>query len=341
MIDVPEITAAPRVQFLGLELPERFSTLEQECRALREGAAVFDGSLRAWLRMRGEDRVDFLQGMVSNDVKKLAVGEGTYAALLTQQGRVVSDLRIHAAEDHFLLDLPASAAAAARAALEKYVVADDVEIDDDDAALIGLEGPGAAALLAAVASGARIDRLGVGVIAGCAVRVAPASQAGEAGALIAVAAGDAASVWDALRGGGAEPIGFAALDVLRVEAGMPWVGVDMGEDVLVMEADLEAAISFKKGCYLGQEVVERVAARGHVNRRRTGLVFDGEPVAAKTALLAADKEVGWVTSSVRSPRLGKTIGMGYVRREQLEPGTALSLAGGGSAVVATLPFVGR
>ena len=341
MIDIPEIAAAPRTRFQGLELPERFSTLEQECRVLRQGAAISDGSLRAWVRLRGEDRVDFLQGMVSNDVRNLALGEGTYAALLNQQGRVVTDLRIHAAGDHFVLDLPAHAAATARAALEKYVVADDVEMEDDGAVLIGLEGPGAAALLAGVAAGVRVDRLSGAVIAGREARVAPASQGGEVGVLIAVAAVGAATVWDALRAAGAEPIGFAALDVLRIEAGIPWVGVDMDEDVLVMEADLEAALSFKKGCYLGQEVVERIAARGHVNRRRTGLVFDGGPVAARTPLLAADKDVGWVTSSVRSPGLGKTIGMGYVRREQLEPGTPLSVPGGGAAVVATLPFARR
>jgi folate-binding protein YgfZ len=112
----------------------------------------------------------------------------------------------------------------------------------------------------------------------------------------------------------------------------------MDEDVLVMEADLAGAISFTKGCYLGQEVVERVTARGHVNRRRTGLVFSAEPVASRTTLRLGGREVGWVTSCVRSPRLARTIGMGYVRREQLEPGTVLEVAGGGQAEVAALPF---
>lgn len=337
MTPIPELAAAPRTTFHGIDLPARFGDLAHEGEVLRRGVGLFDGSLRAWLRMRGEDRVDFLQGMVSNDVRALAVGGNVYAAMLTQQGRVVSDLRIHAAEDHFLLDLPAHAAAAARASLEKFIVADDVEIEDVDAVLVGLEGPACAATLAAVAPGASVTRLGATEIAGRRVVCAPSSVAGETGVLLALGTEDAPAVWQALRDAGAEPVGFEALDVARIEVGIPWVGVDMDEEMLVMEADLEHAISFKKGCYLGQEVVERVAARGHVNRRRVGLRFAGEPVVARTALYAGEQEVGWVTSSVHSPRLGRTIGMGYVRREHLAPGTVLR-AGAAEVVVAALPF---
>jgi len=338
-LPIAEIAAAPRAELAGIELPARFTGLAEECAALRERAGVFDASLRRWVRMRGEDRVAFLQGMVSNDVKVLAAGDTAYVALLTQQGRVVSDLRVYAAEDHFILDLPAQAAAAAQAALERYIVADDVELEADDGLLIGLEGPAIPALLAAVAAGPTPARFGHASICGCDVRFAPASHAGEGGVVIAVAAADVAAVWHALRDAGAGAVGLNALDVLRVEAGIPWMGIDMDDDVLVMEADLENAISFKKGCYLGQEVVERVSARGHVNRKRTGLAFDGAPVLARTPLLAADKEVGWVTSSVASPRLARTIGMGYVRREHLVPGTVLDVSGGGRATVAALPFV--
>lgn len=338
---IAEIAAVPHTDFQGVDLPVRFSSLEQECHYVRDGAGVFDGSLRTWIRMRGDDRVDFLQGMVTNDVKALKEGQSVYAALLTQQGKVVSDLRVHAAADHFLLDLPAQAAAAAQAALEKLIVADDVEMEVDEAVLLGVEGPACGAMLAHAFPGVGIDRLADIDLGGIAARLAPASHAGETGVLIAVAASDAAATWKRLREAGAEPVGFEALDVLRVEAGIPWVGVDMDGEMLAMEADLEAAISFKKGCYLGQEVVERIAARGHVNRKRTGLVLRGDPVEPRTTLLAGDKEVGWVTSCVRSPRLGKTIGMGYVRREHLEPGSVLSVEGGGAALVASLPFYKR
>ena len=334
---VAEVAAAPRVTWLGLELPARFAGLEAECRALREGAAVYDASLRHWIRMTGEDRVSFLQGMVSNDVKGLAPGRRLHAAVLTQQGRVVTDLGILAAADHFLLDFPAQAAAAGRAALEKYIVADDVEMEAEPLVLIGVEGPRAAAVLAAVAPGTSLEGLVEVNVAGQAARLAPASVAGEAGCILGVAAAGAPAVWQALRDAGAEPVGFEALDVLRLEAGIPWVGVDMDEEMLVMEADLEDAISFKKGCYLGQEVVERVAARGHVNRRRVGLRIGGDPQPARTPLLAAGQEVGWVTSSARSPRLGQTIGMGYVRREHLAADTVLTTPGGVEVRIAPLP----
>jgi len=335
---IPEVASAPPIRFHGLDLPARFGEPARELETLRAGAALFDASLRAWVRMRGEDRVDFLQGMVSNDVRALGPGAQVYAALLTQQGRVVSDLRIHAAADHFLLDLPAHVAGAAIAALEKYIVADDVELEPVEAVLVGLEGPRAAAVLAAAAGTAAPTGLAAIEIAGQAVTCAPGGVAGGPGLVLGVAAAGATAVWQALRAAGAEPVGFEAIEVARVEAGIPWVGVDMDEEILVMEADLDSAISFKKGCYLGQEVVERVAARGHINRKRVGLLLGADPVAPGTKVQAGEQEVGWVTSSVRSPRLGRAIAMGYVRREHFAPGTALR-AGAAEAVVAELPFV--
>jgi folate-binding protein YgfZ len=339
LLDIAEVAAAPRAHFRGLDLPARFADPAAECRAMRAGAAVFDGALRAWTIMRGEDRASFLQGMVTNDVA-LPPGSTAYAAILTQQGRVVTDLRVNVAEDHYVLDFPAHAAEAARAALERFIVADDVEMEADQAVLIGVEGRRAGQLLQAVGLDAA-PAFGASSIGGCAVRVAPASHAGEPGVLLACAAGDAAAVWNQLRAAGAEPVGFEALDVLRLEAAIPWVGVDMDEETLIMEADLEAAISFRKGCYLGQEVVERVAARGHVNRKRVGLWLDGGPVPARSLLSADGKEVGWITSSAVSPTLARTIAMGYVRREHLAVGTRLELAAGGIAEVTALPFVAR
>ncbi len=342
--DIAEVAAAPRVRRFGADLPARFAGLEAEYRAVRQNAGVYDASFRQWLRAVGDDRVDFMQGMLSNDVRALRPGGGTYATLLTQQGKIVSDLRVYAAEDHLLLDLPSIAAAAARAALEKLIVADDVELEPLELVLLGIEGPRFAEILQQ--SGAAVPP-GDGLawnetaIGGVPVRLALASHSGEVGALLGCAPADAAAVWAALRRAGAEPVGAEALDALRIEAGVPWMGVDMDDGVLVMEAGLAGAVSFTKGCYLGQEVVERVSARGHVNRRRAGLEIPSGDVQSGAALFVEARDVGHLTSVARVPGRRGSIGMGYVRREHLDPGTELEVGSPGSGVrarLAPLPF---
>src|SRR5262249_45380588 len=149
-------------------------------------------------------------------------------------------------------------------------------------------------------------------------------------------------VWQKLRQAGAplglQPVGHAALNSLRIEAGIPWYGVDMDEKRIVLEVGLEHAISFKKGCYLGQEGVERASARGHVNRKLSGLRIKGD--ASATLPMQSDKlfqdsqEVGWITSAAWSPRLDQPIALGYVRREQLTPGTQLRIDRQGIPMIA-------
>lgn len=341
---LPELAAAPRAVVLGAELPRRFAGVSAECRAVRERAGVCVADFRTWVRLGGEDRVGFLQGMVSNDVRGLGPGEGCYAAVLTLQGRVVADLRIYAAGDHLLLDLPTAAAPAAVEALQRHIVADDVVVAVEDSARVALEGPQAPDVLARAGASwpGPALALAAGRIAGVPVRLATASHTGEAGVMVDCGASAAAAIWEALRGAGAEPVGGEALDVLRVEAGIPWIGVDMGAEMLVMEAGIENALSFTKGCYLGQEVVERAAARGQVHRRRVGIVVEGEPLPAGSPLSADGREVGWATSTVRSAGLAATIGMGYVRRNMAAPGTELQARAGAAIVpvrVARMPFL--
>lgn len=313
--------------------------------ALREHAALVALPWLDRLAVVGGDRVDFLQGMLSNDVKKLAIGTGCPALLLTEQGKVVADLTVLATEDAILLDGIASALASAKDALERFVVADDVEIGPaaDAPRAFGLLGPEVGIVL---------DRLGIdtpdapyahvrctsGGIACHVVRV-PAPGAG--GVLCWVAA-DAAAAWtEHCRTVGGVPLaGAEAFDVLRVESGVPWHGRDVTADTLALEGPFDPAISFKKGCYLGQEVMERVTARGHVNRKLVGLATAGDVVPDPgTHLFAGERDVGWVTSAVRSWRLGHVIALGYVRREHLEPGTVLTLGVAGPPVtVHALPF---
>jgi folate-binding protein YgfZ len=313
--------------------------------ALRERAGLVALPWLDRLTVVGSDRVDFLQGMLSNDVKKLAVGAGCPALLLSEQGKVVADLMVLATEDAIALDGMASALADAKAALERFVVADDVEIGPapDAPRAFGLFGPEVAATLTRLAIAVPdVPYAHVrGTSGGIACHVVRVPGPG-AGGVICWVAQDAASVWlGHCRDVGGVPVASReAFDVLRIESGMPWHGRDVTADTLALEAPYDLAVSFKKGCYLGQEVMERVTARGHVNRKLVGLAMAADVVPDPgTHLFAADRDVGWVTSAARSWRLGHAVALGYVRREHLAPGTVLTLGAGGPPVtVRALPF---
>jgi folate-binding protein YgfZ len=312
--------------------------------ALREHAALVAMPWLDRLTVLGSDRVDFLQGMLSNDVKKLAAGTGCPALLLTEQGKIVADLAVLATEEAILLDGMETALAGAKVALERFVVADDVEIGPAAGAprAFALIGPEVARVLERLAIVAPEPPYAhvhatTGGIACHVVRV----PGPGAGGLICWVATDAAAAWvEHCRTVGVPDASPEAFEVLRIESGAPRHGRDVTADTLALEAPYDAAISFKKVCYLGQEVMERVTARGHVNRKLVGLAMaDDVPPEPATRLFAGDRDVGWVTSAARSPRLGHAIALGYVRREHLAPGTVLTLGVGGAPVtVRALPF---
>jgi len=277
--------------------------------------------------LRGEDRVRFLHGMVSNDIEKLGAGQGCHAAMLTTKGKLLADFVVLAEPERLRLVLAPSLLEKIRAHLDKHIIMDDVELEAAEVAALGVYGDDAAAAIA---------RAGGGDVAS----LAPYAFAGEVVRTPELAV---PGYWIL---GGALAVDGAALDDAefeerRIEAGTPRYGVDMGEDRLPIEAGINDAVSFDKGCYLGQEVIARATNLGHINRKLVGLVLDGAPAAAGTKLSSPSKpEAGWITSSARSRRLGKTIALGYVHRTLWEPGTSLALDGGGSATVAALPFAG-
>lgn len=330
--------------FHDVSLPVHFGDVGREWRAASGGAGVFVAAFRTLIAATGEDRVSFLQGMVSNDVKALATGQGVYAAFLTQQGKVVSDLRVYALADRLLLDVVAWRRTALQEGLERYLVADDVELVPSPAeALLGLEGPlasavageaiGLTALPTARYSHVRAE------FAGAEVLVVNSSEIDRSGILVCGPPQVSAALFDTLVEAGAQPMGMQALNVLRVESGVPWAGIDMDDGTLIMETGRETAISFSKGCYLGQEVVERVAARGHVNRQLVGVTFDGDaPPLPGARLLADGNEVGYVTSAVRSEALARPIGLAMVHRKHAAPGARMGLETGSGGTVTTLPF---
>ncbi len=307
----------------GIMLPGRFGEPAGEYAAVRGAAAVLDLGFRTIVRAVGTDRVVFLQGMLTNDVATLRPGMGCPALLLTIQGRPTADVRVAVLDDAFLLDVDVRLREALVEALEKLIIADDVELGALPAplALIGLEGPGAETVLG-VSSLAPWAHAEV-VVGGVRLRAVRASEVGGPGFVLHAPAGDAATVWDALIAAGARPCGMEALEGRRIEVGVPRIGLDSDARTLALELPVEAAISSTKGCYLGQEVVARGTARGHVNRRLSGLVLDGPVPPAGTPLLRDGREIGHLTSIGYAFGLGRPAALGFVRREHWEAGTEL------------------
>jgi folate-binding protein YgfZ len=327
----------------GVALPQRFGDPAGEYAALRERVAVVDLGFRTLVRAVGPDRASFLQGMLTNDVASLAPGGGCAALLLTIQGRVTADVRVAALDDAFLLDVDVRVREGFVQALEALVIADEVEFGPPPAAvaLLGLEGPGAAALLGAEAGALAPWAHAAVTIAGVACRAVRASEVRGPGFVLHAPAADAIRVWDALVGAGARPAGMEALEGRRIEVGVPRIGLDMDGSTLALEVPVDDAISGTKGCYLGQEVVARGTARGHVNRRLTGLLLDGPAPPSGAPLVREGKEVGRLTSVAHAFGAETHGALGFVRREHWEPGTQLAVKHGHAvtlARVAALPL---
>lgn len=313
-------------------------------RAARDGAALFRRADAGLVEVTGADRVRWLDGMLSNDVAGLEPGperSGCPALLLTRKGRIVADPHVLLRPEALWLALARAAAAVAIETLERFVVADRVELADRSDAWerLALEGPAAPELLDAAAGrplglapGATADA----ELAGTAVVVAAYGMT-RGGRQIFVPAGSAERVAAALRAAGAAEAGSEALEILRIEAGTPRLFAELDESVLPAEAGLGHAISTEKGCYTGQEIVARLASRGRVNHRLVGLALGGAPVPAPgDAIRDGEREVGEVTSACLSPRAG-AVALGFVRATSAAPGTRLDVAGR-PARVSPLPF---
>jgi folate-binding protein YgfZ len=329
----------------GRALVLAYGDSTREALAAAAGCGLIDRSARGKLRLTGADRVAFTQGMLTNDVKKLASGAGCYAAALTAKGKMISDCRVLVCADHLFIDMEPERAAAMLEFLASHVISEDVELADVSAelAILGVYGPRAAEALAA-AFGTPVPSLAEHShvkmdFGGSAVTVIGAGATGNAGFDLVLAFGQAGDLAERLADAGARfglvPIGDEAFEILRVEAGIPRYGRDMDEETIPLEAGItERAISFEKGCYIGQEVIARATHRGHVNRKLVSLQFEGNMLPTPgTDLFATsdrDKPIGVVTSVVHSPARGAT-GLGYLRIEQLgaqlvtRDGTAVKL----------------
>jgi folate-binding protein YgfZ len=318
----------------GWLVPVDFGDAAAEYAALRHGAALLDLSLRGKLRLVGPDRALFLHNMVTNDVQGLSPGAGCNAAVLSLQGKMEAGMRIHCLPDEILCDVDPGPFDRVHAAFVKHLVMEDARIEDVSAAwaLLAVQGPGALAALTAAGLEGQPPTASLhhvqAEISGVAVTVAKVDHSGEGGFDLWVRDAEAAVVWQALIGRGrVRPVGLAALDVRRIEAGIPWAGSEIDGEHFPMEAGLESGwISYTKGCYLGQETISRLHHLGHVNRHLCGLVLEGgDPPLRGAALWAETKRVGEVTSAAFSPGLGQPVALAYVHREHATPGTKLDL----------------
>ena len=317
----------------------------------RKRAGLFEMGTRGLLEVRGEDRIRWLDGMVSGDIAALEKGDsgsGCYAMLLTNRGAIVADLHIGRIGDVLVLECLRSEIPRVQETLEKFIIADDVELVDRSAeqAVLGIAGPDAPSILEAAITGdtpmPSSEDWGKFEIAGCEILVGAFGFSGELGFQLRFDEADRAVIEDALDAaggdGGIVRGDAGVLEILRVEAGIPALGQELDEEVLPPEARLERAISTSKGCYVGQEIVARLRARGQVNHLLVGLRLDVEGLPeVGIALSAEGRTTGELTSIVDSPSLGP-IALGYVRREHADPGTRLVFEGGQAAVV-ELPLV--
>ncbi len=319
-------------------------TLQDDDRTLREGAALGAVEPRRQIAVAGNDRASYLQGLLTNDIQSLIPGSGCYAAWLTPQGRMLTDLHVLQSDSMILLDVPAAEGAATLQRLDQFLFSEDVRLGamDETLASVSLHGPLAAGTLEQVLAGAA----GCGGWAqyhhqqvefgGETVVLARIDQLGVSGFRVFVERQQASQLTAALEANGAVTVGAAAIDVARIEAGYPLFGVDMTADTIPLEAGIqERAISLTKGCYVGQEIIIRVLHRGggRVARKLVGLAIDGAVPSAGTRIFSGDREIGTVTSAALSPRFG-SIALGYVHRDFVAAGTAVELRGDGTAAAA-------
>lgn len=293
-----------------------------EYRAAHEACAIIDLTARAQLRITGPDRVSYLQGMVTNDVEKLAVDSSCQVAMLTAKGAMVGDGRVIKLADELILDTGAGYGTAVKDFLLKYLISEEAEVADaPELAVLGLVGPKANEWSAALPSEAVVARLPGLFGSGVDVVFRREHRQAIDSALAALPTLSAETV-----------------EVLRVEAGVPKFGVDMTEATIPLEANLEKAIHYQKGCYIGQEVIARATYRGQMNKRLMGLTLGTALVTPGTEVKLGDRRVGRVTSVAHSELLGQEVALAYVHRDHLTDGTQLALADGSPVHVRKLPF---
>ena len=311
--------------------------------AVRNGAAgLIDLSQRGRIRVSGSEAIMFLNGLITNDMKTLGENSWMPAVFPTVQGRLIGAVRvIRGAEPSFLIDTDPASHEAVLKTISRFTLAGDFKVTDltAETVLLSVQGKGAVEVVEKVFQTSLAELPRNGVVQLESITILRATHTAEDGFDIVVNATEAPGLRQALEDAGAQPVDQDTFEILRIEAGLARHGHDMDENNIVTETNLDDAVSYTKGCYTGQEIIVRIKHRGHVAKKLTGLRFETERQIEPGAVLKADgKEIGRVTSTAVSPKLG-SIGLGYVRYEYLDPGTKVFVDDEISAIVTELPFI--
>jgi folate-binding protein YgfZ len=342
----------------GREVVADYGDLLAEHAALWETAGVLDLSFRSRVCLTGADRVRFLHGQVTNDVNRLHPGEGCYAALITAKGRMQSDLNLYCLADELLLDFEPGLTEMISQRLERYIVADDVQVVDASPhyGVLSVQGPRAEAIVLGIGITSDLPqtpsafiKISDSTLGEIYLMNQPRLNTRGFDLFVPFTTVEAAArkLLAAAKSANARGCGWTAFETARIEAAIPRFGVDMDESNIPIECGIETrAISYTKGCYIGQEVINRIHTLGHVNRELRGfrLAGDLKTLPAKgDKFFHAGKEVGYITSAIASPKLKANIGLGYARKEVHQIGTELTLRskeGDTAARIVELPFIG-
>lgn len=339
---------ATMAAWFGCRLPDHWADSRTEQEFARNAVALIDKNFHTYFSFTGPDRVRYLNAILTNNIKDLTANQGNVSLLLNPQGHILAELETFALPQSLFCVSYVMIRERLIESLDKYIIMDDVTLTDETSryGTLGLEGPLAASVaqkltsidIAVMPELTRVETAAASIPCWLTKR----SPGGIAGCDFLVLQENLADLWRALldpvRGSGGGPMGFAALNAQRLAQGISWFGYDFGEKQIPHEAGLEAThISYTKGCYTGQEIVERVRSRGQVNRRRVDLLFDNAEVPSAGEPLTIDgKEVGFVTRAASPSFFRHAIGMGYLRKDHNTLGRRVEWAKG-AAVVTKFP----
>ena len=341
----------------GWQVPAHYGDVMAEHRAVRQAVGLADLSHRGKIRVTGDDRVKWLQSIISNDILPLKPGQGRYSSFLTHKGKMLTYFRLYMQTDAVMLEDAGEIGETTFQALRKFLLYGTkakMENCAETWSLLLVSGPTAVHVIQS-AFGVDVTDLKpanfvTAQIGGSHALVIRTEETGETDIEILLPATGLVAAWTSLLETGAQfgltPIGRHALEALRMEAGIPKAGPDLNEEIVPPEANLEEkAFSLSKGCYPGQEVVARMDTYGNVRRHLVGLILKDAAIPPKGAkLFSGDREVGWISSAVRSPQLNQVIAFGFPLRDFSKPDTALTVEIDGArheATVHALPFYRR
>jgi folate-binding protein YgfZ len=332
-------------EYCGAKTARSFGDPRSEYETLLKGCGVYDLGWRAKIVLTGSDRVRWANGMVTNNIRDLKDGCGNYSFLLSAQGRIQGDLYIYNMADHLLVDTERGQAPKVLELFDKYIIMDDVEVTDisDKLTSLAVQGPKSIEILRELdlTIADEVEPLKVAQMVWNGIGISVTRMASDIAMTFEIwlATENVPKLWDALVAVGAKPVGTEALEMFRIAAGVPKYGQDITDKYIPQETEQLHALHFAKGCYLGQEIVERVRSRGAVHRHYAAFAIDGPAPSPGTEIQVDGKRAGEITSARIIPVNGhqQTLALGYIRKESGEPGTVVQVEGKEARVFAP-PF---